>query len=100
MEPHRALPCADGGYEVATVGSDFDSLFLRRAGGNLLGNPVRETLAPDVISVSCIGGQIHPFPIRGPGAVITLRRCRPDRLPGRTAIEGCQPTGQPRAVVH
>src|SRR5712692_7332870 len=73
MEPHGALAHSYGSHKGAAVGSDFDSLFLRDAGGDLLGTPKQETLPPDVVSVSLIGGEIHPLPIGRPGSVHTVR---------------------------
>src|SRR5262249_47939475 len=96
MKPHRALAGANGGDKGAAVGIDFDSLFLRDAGGNLFGCPIGETLPPDVKSVACVGGEIHPLPIRGPGGIRTATRRRADRFSRRAAVEWRESAGQPR----
>src|SRR4030095_5420374 len=92
MDPHRALPAADRRQEGPAVASKMNPFFFGDAGRDLFGRSVGETLAPDVISVSCVGGKVHPLPVGRPRGIGALRRHWTNGLSRRTAVERRQPT--------
>src|SRR5580693_1321089 len=87
VDPQGTLAFADRRDEGLAVGSERNAIFLGYARGDLLRRAIRKALAPDVESVSGVGGKIHPLLIRRPARKSALSWRRTGDLAFGTPVE-------------
>src|SRR4030095_8377552 len=98
MHPQCALPCAHRRNERASIRGERDALLLCCAEGHLLGFAIRKFLPPYVVTVSYVGGEIHPLAVWRPLCARALCRRWSDNLCGHAWLERHHAARTPPAV--
>src|SRR5262249_13173403 len=93
LEPHA-------GDEVLAIGCERSAFLLGRAERDLLGRPVRISLAPHMGGSASVRREIYPLPVAGPGGRRALAIQRPDGTAYGATVDRHAPARQPLDATH